>query len=80
MGGAAEPLLRVRRRKQPHLDHPGGPSGTPAPLANFTPLSFQGFPLVNTSLPPGAVITFLMFFADEANAVSYDLITAVVQP
>jgi len=58
----------------------GGPSGTPAPLANLTPLSFQGLPLVNTSLPPGAAITFLMLFLDGGNAVSYDLITAVVQP
>ncbi len=37
----------------------GGPSGAPAPLANLTPLSLQGLPLVSTSLPPGGVITFL---------------------
>jgi len=55
-----------------------GPSLTPAPLSNLTPLALSGLPLANTALPPGSILTVLMFLAEGNRPVAYDVVTAAV--
>jgi uncharacterized protein len=58
----------------------GGPAPMPSPLTRLTPAARQGIPLLNTALPPGSALTFVMFLADGGTLVSYDVVSAVVQP
>ncbi len=56
----------------------GGPSPTPAPLTTLTPVSLAGLSLINTVLPPGAVVSMIMFLSEGSTPITYDLISAVV--
>jgi hypothetical protein len=57
-----------------------GVSATPAPVASLTPVALEDLELLNTTLAPGTVLTFLMFFAEGSTVTSYDYVSAVAQP
>lgn len=59
---------------------PSGLSQTPAPVIQTTPVSFQGRPLLDVTLPAGGSLTFVMFFAQGGTVLTYDLISAVRVP
>jgi uncharacterized protein len=56
---------------------PTGASATPVPVAALTPFAVQDLSVLNTALPGGGRITFVMFFLNGSSIVAYDVLTAV---